>query len=164
MRKSSDKTARGNSSQFFIAGELCRRGYYAVVTLGNTPNTDILCSNVDGTKFIHVQVKTYIPGNRTCSVGMKAEKDYGENFFWILGGIPLSNSKDPFEYYIIPSPIMAKNVAEGHANWLATPGKNGQEHKDSKIRTVLLPPKKSDSCWDISVFKDRWDLIYEKLA
>ncbi len=41
----SDKSSRGNASQFFIAGELCRRGYSAVVTLGNTPNVDILCSN-----------------------------------------------------------------------------------------------------------------------
>ena len=37
-----DKNYRGNASQFFIAGELCRRGYSAVVTLGITPNTDIL--------------------------------------------------------------------------------------------------------------------------
>ena len=43
--KPKNKNARGNASQFFIAGELCRRGYSAVVTLGNTPNTDILCSN-----------------------------------------------------------------------------------------------------------------------
>ena len=35
-----EKSTRGNASQFFIAGELCRRGYSAVVTLGNTPNTD----------------------------------------------------------------------------------------------------------------------------
>jgi hypothetical protein len=27
-----DKSARGNASQFFVAGELCRRGYAAVVT------------------------------------------------------------------------------------------------------------------------------------
>jgi len=33
-----DKSSRGNASQFFIAGELCRRGYSAVITLGNTPN------------------------------------------------------------------------------------------------------------------------------
>ena len=63
-----DKTFRGNASQFFVAGELCRRGYYAVVTRGNAANTDILCSNVAGTKFVHIQVKTYLPGNKTCSV------------------------------------------------------------------------------------------------
>ena len=56
-----DKNYRGNASQFFIAGELCRRGYSAVVTLGNTPNTDILCSNLEGTKFVHIQVETFVP-------------------------------------------------------------------------------------------------------
>ena len=84
-----DKTFRGNASQFFVAGELCRRGYYAVVTLGNAANTDILCSNVAGTKFVHIQVKTYLPGNKTCSVGQKAEKSYGDNFSgsWVASQI-----------------------------------------------------------------------------
>ena len=41
-----DKTFRGNASQLIVAGELCRRGYSAVVTLGTTPNADILCSNI----------------------------------------------------------------------------------------------------------------------
>jgi len=93
-----DKTYRGNASQFFVAGELCRRGFSAVVTLGNTPNTDILCSNVEGTKFVHIQVKTFIPGRKTCSVGMKAEKNYGDTFFWVLGGIPEPNTDYGFEY------------------------------------------------------------------
>ena len=31
-----DKSSRGNASQFFVAGQLCRRGYSAVVTLGHT--------------------------------------------------------------------------------------------------------------------------------
>lgn len=71
---SRDKTFRANASQFFIAGELCRRGYSAVVTLGNTPNVDILCSNQQGTRFAHIEVKTFVPGNKACSVGMKAMK------------------------------------------------------------------------------------------
>ena len=67
-----NKNARGSSAQFFVAGELCRRDLVAVVTMGNTPNTDILCSNVAGTKFVHIQVKTYVPkakGGGTVSVG-----------------------------------------------------------------------------------------------
>ena len=39
--KPKNKNARGNASQFFIAGELCRRGYSAVVTLGNTPKIKV---------------------------------------------------------------------------------------------------------------------------
>jgi len=157
------KITRGNASQFFVAGELCRRGYSAVVTLGNTPNTDILCSNIEGTKFVHIQVKTFLPGNRSCSVGRKAEKYFGDNFFWVLGGIPLPGSDKPFEYYIIPSKIMSVEVKEHHQGWLNSPGMKGQQHNDNDVRMVLLPPHTSINFWDISEYRSRWDLIEEKL-
>lgn len=159
-----DKNTRGNASQFFIAGELCRRGYLAVVTMGNTPNTDILCSNIAGTRFVHIQVKTFVPGNRTCSVGTKAEKDFGKNFFWTLGGIPKPNTKANFEYYIIPASVMAKNVAEDHRRWLRACGINGQKHKDNAVRVVYIPPHKSQySKLDISNYRNHWDLIEKRL-
>ena len=158
-----DKSTRGNASQFFVAGELCRRGYSAVVTLGNTPNTDILCSNLEGTRFVHIQVKTFVPGNRTCSVGMKAQKDFGENFFWVLGGIPQPDSTKPFEYYVIPASEMARNFSEAQQHWLKSPGAKGQAHKDSMVRIVHLPPHKSLLGWDITEYRDRWDLIEHKL-
>ena len=160
---SRDTSTRGNASQFFVAGELCRRGYSAVVTLGNTPNTDILCSNLEGTRFVHIQVKTFKPGNRTCSVGRKAERVFGENFFWVLGGIPEPGSQRPFEYYIIPSAIMAHYVAEAHLKWLADPGLNKHERRDSTVRTVHLPPYKNYIGWDIQEYRDRWDLIQARL-
>jgi hypothetical protein len=158
-----DKSTRGNASQFFVAGELCRRGFSAVVTMGNTPNTDILCSNLEGTRFVHIQVKTFVPGHRTCSVGVKAEKDFGENFFWVLGGIPIPNTSKEFEYYIIPASIMARHVREGHQRWLSSPGVRGQAHKDNNVRIVPLPPRRSSIGWDVSQFLNRWDLIEEKL-
>ena len=156
---SKNKITRGNAAQFFVAGELCRRGYSAVVTLGNTPNTDVLCSNLDGTKFVHIQVKTFPPGNRTCSVGMKAEKDFGRKFFWVIAGIPKPEQTAGFEYYIIPSKTMARNIYKNHQNWLQTPGKSGRAHKDSSIRVVHIPPAKTVAGWSIARYRDRWDLI-----
>lgn len=161
MRK--NKIFRGNASQFFVAGELCRRGFSAVVTLGNNPNTDILCSNADGTKFVHIQVKTYQPGEKKCRVGIKAENNYGDNFFWVLGGIPYPESNKEIEFYIIPAKEMSINIAESHRLYLETPGRNGQQRNDSDTRMVVLPPLKSRNGWDISEFKNRWDLIEEKL-
>ena len=160
-----DKSTRANASQFFVAAELCRRGHLAVVTMGNTPNTDILCSNMEGTKCVHIQVKTFIPGkNKTCSVGLKAEKPYGDNFFWVLGGIPTLESKSDFQYFIIPAAEMSRNVVSGHKQWLATPGKNKQAHNDSDVRTVRLPPYvESFNGWKIEDYQGRWDLIEEKL-
>jgi len=153
------KNARGSASQFFIAGELCRRGHVAVVTMGNTPNTDILCSNADGTKFVHIQVKTYVPGSRTVSVGKKAERDYGDNFIWVLGGIPHVNTNDDFEYYIIPSSIVSENVKKCHQLWLDTPAKNGSKHKDNDMRTIQIPPRKSPTGWSIEEYKNNWTYI-----
>lgn len=155
MDEPHDKSLRGNASQFFVAGELCRRGWVAVVTLGNTPNTDILCSNVAGTKFVHVQVKTFLPGNRTVSVGVKAERDYGPNFVWILAGIPNERSSAPFEYYVIPSSEMSRYVSAGHSKWLA----DKPERRDSKVRTVTLPPRSNYVGWGIGEYKDNWKLI-----
>ena len=159
-----DKTFRGNASQFFVAGELCRRGYYAVVTLGNAANTDILCSNVAGTKFVHIQVKTYVPGNKTCSVGQKAEKEYQDNFFWVLGGIREPEDKGPNEFYVIPAVVMSRETKAMHQRWLETPGKDGQPHKDTTVRTTFIPPAKNQYSWDISPYKNAWELIEEKLA
>ena len=164
-----DSSTRGNASQFFIAGELCRRGYSAVVTLGNTPNVDILCSNLEGTRFAHIQVKTFVPpppgkkSKTTCSVGMKATKDFGPSFFWVLGGIPRPNTTDDFVYYVIPAELMAKNVSEAHKMWLADEGKNGHVRQDSTVRTVPIPPHVSYSDWSIADFKNRWELIENHL-
>jgi hypothetical protein len=160
-----DKSYRGNASQFFVAGELCRRGHAAVVTLGNTPNTDILCSNAEGTRFVHIQVKTYVPGkSRTCSVGTKAELVQSPNFFWVLCGIPEPSRKDSFAYYVIPAIEMAKNVRETHGKWLNTPGKKGQAHKDSTVRVVFIPPNQSPFMWNIAHYREAWHLIEEKLG
>jgi hypothetical protein len=158
-----EKITRGNAGQFFVAGALCCRGYSAVVTLGNTPNTDVLCSNIEGTKFIHIQVKTFVPGRSTCSVERKAEKDFGENFFWVLIRLPESVTNSSIEYFIIPSGEMAKNVTKGQQDWLDTPEKKGRDHIENPMRTVSIPPYISRIGWDISEFRDHWDLIEEKL-
>jgi hypothetical protein len=160
-----DKSSRGNAGQFFVAGELCRRDLVAVVTMGNTPNTDILCSNRDGTKFVHVQVKTFVPGGATVSVGKKAERYYGDNFVWVLAGIPLASSAADFVYYIIPSKAVAFNVHESHRRWLSEPSlKDGSARRDSDVRTIHLPPKVSYSGWDISQYQNRWDIIERLLV
>jgi hypothetical protein len=94
---------------------------------------------------------------------MKSEKDFGKNFFWVLGGIPEPESKLPFVYYIIPASIMAREINKAHRTWLTTPGMRGQEHNDNKIRTVTLPPYRAITGWDISEYQNRWDLIEQKL-
>lgn len=86
-----------------------------------------------------------------------------DHLFWILAGIPSAESSRPFEYYIIPSYDMSRNVLEAHELWLRTPGAKGQAHKDSKVRIVHLPPRRSLCGWDISSYLNNWSLIESKL-
>lgn len=158
-----DKSHRGNASQFFVAGELCRRGYAALVTIGNTPNTDILCSNRAGTKFVHIQVKTFVPGTKTCSVSAKAEKHYGAKFLWILAGIPEPGSGLPFEYFIVPSAEMARNVAAFHRRWLDAPGKGGRPHRDNAVRAVAVAAGARPCFWPVMEYRERWSLVEDRL-
>jgi len=158
------KIARGNASQFFVAGELCRRGWSAVVTLGNTPNTDILVSDPEGTKFVHIQVKTFRPSDRSVAVGRKAERNFGERFIWVLAGIPEAGSTEPFQYFIVPSPVMAEHVSAAHAAWLGALGKNGHVRQDSDVRQVLLPPKTDSLGWSVEKYRNRWDIIEQLLT
>ena len=160
-----DKGYRADAAQFFVAGELCRRQLVAVVTMGNCPNTDILVSNAAGTRFAHVQVKTFVPGIRTCSVGMKAERDFGPAFFWVLAGIPVPGTSREFEFFIVPSSEMARTVKENFQIWASSRGAKGQARDASNtIRALQLPPRSEANGWSLKPFRARWDLIVNAVA
>jgi len=160
-----DKSYRGDASQFFVAGELCRRELVAVVTLGNCPTTDILVSNSSGTRFAHVQVKTFVPGSRTASVGLKSERDFGSAFFWVLAGIPKPDSRKAFEYYIIPSVDIARNMRDNFKIWVSTPGAKGQKRNaENRVRTIQLPPRVEANGWSLEPYRDRWDFIIDAVS
>jgi hypothetical protein len=154
----------GNASQFFVAGELCMRGHSAVVTLGNTPNVDILCSDLAGTKFAHIQVKTFRRGAARCIVGKKAEIHSADSFFWVLTGLPKrGDAESMIEYFVIPARTMSKRIELQYKKYLATLGAKGQRRKETGMRTVAIPPRKNVLGWSIEEFRNRWDLIDEWL-
>jgi hypothetical protein len=131
--------------------------------MGNTPNIAVLCSGLSGRKAVHIQVKTFSPGKSTCTVGSEAERNFGANFFWVLAGIPKSGQEAPFVYFIIPSETMAQKVHKALMPFLGLPGKKGEPRNDNGVRTVPLPPRTSCIGWSIEPFRDRWDLITDRL-
>jgi hypothetical protein len=153
----------GNASQFSVAAELCRQGHSAVVTLGNTPNVDILCSNLKGTKFVHVQVKTFLQGASRCMVGPRAEINSGSTFFWILTGLAPIDSNKKNEFFIIPAKTMAFNVRRQAKNYHAALTRTGVPPKKTQIRIVPIPPLRNKLGWSIAKFRNKWDSIDQAL-
>lgn len=158
-----NRFARSNASRYFIAAELSLRGYEVAVRIGKT-DAHIFCSNIEATKNVNIRVSPFVPGSSSCSVGIKAEQFFGNNYFWVLAGIPNPGSTGKFEYYIIPNQVMAENVPKYHRLWLETPGSDGLAHNDTDMRVVYLPPSASPFYWDISQYRNNWGLIAKKLT
>ena len=169
MRRKStatEKQARGRAGEFRVASELCRRNFFASLTMGNVPNVDVLCSNSAGTKAICIQVKTFRADGNECAVGKNAEKNLGENFFWILVGLRDKDCEETEErFYIIPAKDMAENVTRLYQSWLVSPGKDGKQHHSNDVRKVRIGKVGSRDRFnfDVSKYKDCWNYIEDAL-
>jgi hypothetical protein len=137
----------GVAGEYFVAAELSRRGVVATLTLRNTRGIDILASNADATKSVGIQVKTSQGNRPVWLMNAKAEVDLAENLFYVFVSLPTKG--EPL-FYVVPRATVAQFVRDDHSKWLATPGREGQQHGPSNMRKF----KDADG-----KFKDRWDLL-----
>lgn len=143
------KGLTGIAGEYFVAAELSRRGIMASITLRNNDSIDIHASSGDGKHLVAIQVKTNQTGRRSWAVGAKAETMMADNLFYVF--VALKGVKERAEYFIVPSKVVVKRIKEVHKKWLETPGKQGQAHKDTPMRTFF----------DLEgEFLERWDLFF----
>ena len=140
-----DNISIGNSGEYFVAGELERRGLTAAVPMSNTKDFDILAINRNNNKQYAIQVKTTTKNNWI--LGKKCENNYGDSIIYVL--VKLKGLEAP-EYHIVPSKVIAKRIKKSHQEWLNTPGRNGQKHNDNVIRVF---DDENDE------YLNRWDLF-----
>lgn len=122
----------GISGEYFVAAELSRLGYIASITLRNTRGTDILATNSDASKAVGIQVKTNQGNRKAWLLDKKAEDYFADNLFYVF--VNLKGKMSRPDFYVVPSRIVAEHVKKGHVKWLATPGKKGEQHRDSSMR------------------------------
>ena len=137
----------GNSGEYFVAGELERRGFTCAVPMSNTKDFDILAINRSSLNQYAIQVKTTSYKQKSWTLNKKNEDLIGENIIYIF--VSLNELEQP-EYHIIPSSIVANTIKEGHKKWLNTLGRNNQKHNDGSIRKFS---DKDDT------YLNRWDLL-----
>lgn len=137
----------GNSGEYFVAGELERRGFTCAVPMSNTKDFDILIINRENNNQYAIQVKTTSYKQKKWTLSKKNEDLVGDNIFYVF--VSLNELETP-EYHIVPSSVVAKSVKDGHQLWLDTPGKQGQKHNDNNIRNFY---DKED------IYLNRWDLL-----
>lgn len=136
----------GNAGEYFVAGELERRGFTVGVPMSNVKDYDILCINKNGKQFA-LQVKTTSFGNNKWILSSKNEKIIDENVFYIFVHL---HQLDKPTYYIVPSRVVADIISKEHTDWLNKPSKNGELHKDNNIRTIRF---------NDDTFLEKWDYL-----
>jgi hypothetical protein len=156
-------TGRGNQltkqvGEFLVAAELARRGWLAAVLSGNTPDFDLIATNVAG-KSVPVQVKTIsgagwqfdvarfvevtFEGDRQIVGALKA---YPANLVCVLVVVGADTGNDRF--YVLPMRKLQQRLADNHRAWLEKHG--GVRPKNPKSTHTAL------SITQVESFRDRW--------
>lgn len=138
----------GAAGEYFVAGELSRRGYIASITSRSTEGIDILASNATATRQIAIQVKTNQGSKPEWVLSEKAERLYADNLFYVF--VNLKSPEERPDFYIVPSKVVADFVRNDHQRWLEKPGKAGQAHRDNPVRKFVDSERQ---------FLERWDLL-----
>ena len=153
----------GATGEFFVAGEISKRGAVATLTLKNTPKIDILATNLKKGAFANIQVKTRSKDNKQ---GWKLtnkveEKSDIKNLFYVF--VNLRENDELIDYYIIPHNEFADFIIDKHKRWMNIPDRNGNQHKDNTIRNFKpekehLPFYKADV--DLGKkYKNKWEVL-----
>ena len=137
----------GNAGEYFVAGELERRGFTVAVPMSNVKDFDILVIDRKTYKQFAIQVKTTGYRQKKWTLSKKNEELQGDHIIYIFVSL---NKMDAPEYHIVPSKIVAETIKQSHQTWLNTPGKHGQPHNDNTIRNFS----------DIDdLYLNRWDYL-----
>lgn len=124
----------GNAGEYFVAGELERRGFTVGVPMSNVKDYDLLCVNKKGNQFA-IQVKTTASGRNKWILSQKNESISSNNVFYIFVHL---HEYDTPTYFIVPSKVVSQTISKEHKKWLNKPSKKGEPHKDSGLRTIEL--------------------------
>ena len=135
----------GNSGEYFVAGELERRGFTCAVPMSNTKDFDILAISRETYNQYAIQVKTTSYKSKEWTLGKKNEDLIGDNIVYVFVSL---NELDNPEYHIVPSKIVAETIKREHNEWLNTLGRNGQKHNDNPMRKFSDKEDKYLNNWE----------------
>ena len=157
----------GAAGEYFVMSEMLRRGYIAALAPAGVPSADIVVTNIEGTRLCSLQVKTRRDLGSDGGWHMKAKHEdiRGDRLFYCFVDFGKTPDSRP-AVFVMPSASVADVLTRSHRQWLATPGKKGQPHKDGVMRRLLPDYAKTfgnDSNpypkgW-LEKYRDAWNLL-----
>jgi hypothetical protein len=144
----------GAAGEHYVMTQLLLRGCLAALTPRGAPDADILVGASDGLVLAEIQVKARSGrSGRGWRMSEKHEHIIRDRLFYCFVDF---GHDPPWPLYVMPSGLVAKQLADRHAAYMATPGKHGQQRKDWPGR--FISPHLPHEGW-MDDYRCRWDLI-----
>ena len=148
MAKASTLSAglSGVAGEYFVAGELSRRGFIASITLRDTAGVDVLVARRDAASTACIQVKTNQKTAKCWVLSQKAETLIQANLFYVF--VNLHGLDKAPTYHVVPSAVVAAHCRQHHKEWLAGTRPDGGQRKDSTMRKFRDEKGEWEGRWD----------------
>ncbi len=155
------------AGEFAVLSQLALRGFDANMTLGNTKGVDILLSHPETKTMNRLEVKTHFDNRPYISkefgyieahwkIGEKTEEATDKLLFYCF--VSIAQTTEAFNFYIIPSQIVAQFAKESHLHWLRT----DTRRMNTSLRSFMLGKRGEKYSINMPIAEDylnKWELL-----
>ena len=162
----------GAAGEYHVMSELLRRGYIAALAPQGVPNTDIVVTDIEGSRLCSIQVKTRRDIGSDGGWHMKEKHEHirSSRLFYCFVDFGKTPDDRP-SVHILPSIRVAEVLAASHQKWITTPGKKGQLRKDGVMRRLMPDYTRVFGATDnpyplgwLNQYRDAWHLLGLEVA
>ncbi|MFH0797172.1 MAG: hypothetical protein V2A65_08990 [Candidatus Omnitrophota bacterium] len=137
--KSGEGVLIGNAGEYYVMGELLKRGVIAALAPRNAPSFDILATNKKN-RAINIRVKTKSGELPIWQYSIKKDGEIfhnlsRENDFTVL--VDLGRNTREMKFYVVPTHVIDVWLRKDFEIWRDTPGKNGHLRSRTMIKRIL---------------------------
>lgn len=141
------------AGEYFVAGELSKRGAYATPFAGNMPGIDLVAFNKARSRTVFIDVKARSPersvGWQTSIVEERPAKQRNELLFAIF--VDLGDADSPTRYWVVPTGWLRNEIYENYHAWLSRHG--GQRPRNPSSKHHLIKESR------LTEWIGRWDIL-----
>jgi hypothetical protein len=132
----------GNAGEYYVAALLSAMDFTATITLGRAERYDILAVSPQGKSF-KFSVKARLSKEITAfTLSEKDERGPENDLFYVF--VRLHEFKEVPDYWVVPSKIVSRVIADSHQRWLKASGRDGTPHNNTTIRKFPIEIKGAD--------------------
>lgn len=133
MPHKTDTTLTGAAGEHLVLSRLLQRGIVATPPPRGSAKIDILVNFLDNRQPVLLQVKSRQFGSDGgWHMSDKHEAIRDDAVYYCFVDFEPDNPR----VFVVPSQVVADAISNEHRIWLATPGKNGRPHNETKMRRI----------------------------